>query len=97
MEELREINHAGPGLKGMLSGMVLLWLNVERMGFWVLENPGRKRNLADQKSEDETEWHPNQRSQGEFEQRLKMDPAQRESQQDNHRNMNDIDGKCLLG
>ena len=62
----------------------------------VSEKPGHERNLAGQESEREAERHSNQGSQSEFEQRLKMDSTQCERQQDNHRNMDDIDGKGLL-
>src|SRR5262249_51082317 len=59
--------------------------------------PGREGDLANQEGERKAERHPNQRSQSEFEQRLQVNPTQRERQQNNGWNMDDIRGKGLLG
>ena len=41
----------------------------------LLENPGRERDLANQEGEREAEWYPESCGQGEFEQRLQMNPT----------------------
>ena len=62
-----------------------------------LENPSRERDLADQEGERDAERYPNQRGQGEFEQRLKVNPTYGERQQNDDGNMDDVHGKGLLG
>jgi hypothetical protein len=63
----------------------------------LLEYPGRERDLADQEGEREAERYPDQRGQGKFEQRLKVNPTYGERKQNDDGYMDDVHGKGLLG
>ena len=57
------------------------------------EDPGRERDLSNQVGDREAERNPNHRRQTEFEQLLRMDPAQREGEKNDDGGVNDVDGK----
>jgi hypothetical protein len=62
-----------------------------------LEHPGRERDLAHQVGDPEAERYTDERGQGELEQLLRVQPTQREGQEYDDGNMDDVNGKCLLG
>jgi len=56
------------------------------------EDPGRERDLSNQVSDREAERNPDKRRQTEFEQLLRMDPTQREGEENDDRGVDDVDG-----
>src|SRR3954469_1201820 len=74
----------------------MVGLCTKMMTCFMLENSGREWNLTHQVSNHEAERHSDQGGQRELEQLLRVKVAQCEGQENDDRDMDDINGKGVL-